>query len=131
MCARSPKSYRFSASICSRPSEDCGCRIASGGGSATSKESSPSRSHPLIATPTIDVVTSRSRIRRDIALYTGNDDNIIGDLVTDWTFSGRKVRFRGGLLGSMGSMDEEGRRTRHPLPRSRDAIADDPERAAH
>src|SRR4051794_17957032 len=48
---------------------------------------------------TVDVARAVAESGRDIALYTGNDDNIIGDLVTDWTFSGRKVRFRGGLLG--------------------------------
>lgn len=38
-----------------------------------------------------------------IALYTGNDDNIVGDLLSDWVFSvgGRAIRQRivGGLLG--------------------------------
>lgn len=48
---------------------------------------------------TVDVARAVAESGRNIALYTGNDDNIIGDLVTDWTFSGRKVRFRGGLLG--------------------------------
>lgn len=48
---------------------------------------------------TIDVVRAVSDSGRDIALYTGNDDNIIGDLVTDWTFNGKKIRFTGGLLG--------------------------------
>lgn len=35
----------------------------------------------------------------DIALYTGNDDNIIGDLVTEFRVSRGSVFFRGGLLG--------------------------------
>lgn len=34
-----------------------------------------------------------------IALYTGNDDNIIPDLLADFRFSGGSVNFRGGLLG--------------------------------
>ncbi|HKP30840.1 MAG TPA: dihydrodipicolinate synthase family protein [Gemmatimonadales bacterium] len=42
--------------------------------------------------------------RRDVALYTGNDDNIVGDLVTPHRFmrsDGRRVtvRMTGGLLG--------------------------------
>jgi dihydrodipicolinate synthase/N-acetylneuraminate lyase len=36
---------------------------------------------------------------RDIALYTGNDDNIIPDLLADFSFGERKLRFSGGLLG--------------------------------
>jgi dihydrodipicolinate synthase/N-acetylneuraminate lyase len=34
-----------------------------------------------------------------IALYTGNDDNILLDLLTTYEFSGKRVRFSGGLLG--------------------------------
>ena len=39
--------------------------------------------------------------RDDIALYTGNDDNIVIDLLTEWNFGdgARKIRFTGGLLG--------------------------------
>jgi dihydrodipicolinate synthase/N-acetylneuraminate lyase len=36
---------------------------------------------------------------REIALYTGNDDNIIPDLLTDYRFPRGTVSFRGGLLG--------------------------------
>jgi hypothetical protein len=37
----------------------------------------------------------------EVALYTGNDDNIVADLMTDFRFcaSGDPVRFAGGLLG--------------------------------
>ena len=35
----------------------------------------------------------------EIALYTGNDDNIIPDLLTDFRFPGGCTSFRGGLLG--------------------------------
>jgi dihydrodipicolinate synthase/N-acetylneuraminate lyase len=35
----------------------------------------------------------------DIALYTGNDDNIVADLLTEFRVSGGSVFFRGGLLG--------------------------------
>jgi len=37
--------------------------------------------------------------RRDIALYTGNDDNIIHDLLTPFPWSDPPLRFAGGLLG--------------------------------
>ena len=36
---------------------------------------------------------------KDIALYTGNDDNIIPDLITEFCFASGSVRFSGGLLG--------------------------------
>jgi dihydrodipicolinate synthase/N-acetylneuraminate lyase len=51
---------------------------------------------------TIDVVRAVFESGRDdLALYTGNDDNILVDLLTEWNFgdSGRKLRFTGGLLG--------------------------------
>ncbi|MDZ4800362.1 MAG: dihydrodipicolinate synthase family protein [Bryobacteraceae bacterium] len=48
---------------------------------------------------TLDVVRAVIDSGRDIALYTGNDDSIVTDLITDWTFQGRKIRFAGGLLG--------------------------------
>lgn len=37
--------------------------------------------------------------REDIALYTGNDDNIVGDLVTPFPSGKRQLRIVGGLLG--------------------------------
>jgi len=40
--------------------------------------------------------------RDDVALYTGNDDNIIGDLLTPFTFGGRTRFIDGGLLGQWG-----------------------------
>jgi dihydrodipicolinate synthase/N-acetylneuraminate lyase len=50
---------------------------------------------------TLDVVraVAESDRARDIALYTGNDDNIVADLLTPFTFGGNTVRFAGGLLG--------------------------------
>lgn len=54
---------------------------------------------------TIDVVRAvcNSERRDEIALYTGNDDNIIGDLLTPYRFningSTIEKRFIGGLLG--------------------------------
>lgn len=50
---------------------------------------------------TLDVVraVAESSRARDIALYTGNDDNIVLDLITEFRFGDRSVRFAGGLLG--------------------------------
>jgi dihydrodipicolinate synthase/N-acetylneuraminate lyase len=51
---------------------------------------------------TIDVVRAVAASGRDdIALYTGNDDNIVGDLVTPFPFGedGASRRIVGGLLG--------------------------------
>jgi dihydrodipicolinate synthase/N-acetylneuraminate lyase len=52
---------------------------------------------------TIDVVRAVLETGRDdVALYTGNDDNIIVDLLTPWTFAGRTRHIVGGLLGQWG-----------------------------
>lgn len=52
---------------------------------------------------TFDVVRAVAESGRDITLYTGNDDNIIVDLLTEYrirTASGEKrMRIKGGLLG--------------------------------
>jgi dihydrodipicolinate synthase/N-acetylneuraminate lyase len=48
---------------------------------------------------TLDVVRAVAESGRAIALYTGNDDNILLDLLTPFRFGGRTVRIRGGLLG--------------------------------
>ncbi|HWZ98478.1 MAG TPA: dihydrodipicolinate synthase family protein [Candidatus Dormibacteraeota bacterium] len=52
---------------------------------------------------TLDVVRAVAGAGRDIALYTGNDDNIVMDLVTPYAFdsNGKKIERRivGGLLG--------------------------------
>jgi dihydrodipicolinate synthase/N-acetylneuraminate lyase len=40
--------------------------------------------------------------RKDIALYTGNDDNIIVDLLTPWRYDNRTIFVAGGLLGQWG-----------------------------
>jgi dihydrodipicolinate synthase/N-acetylneuraminate lyase len=50
---------------------------------------------------TLDVVRALalSGRTREIALYTGNDDNIVVDLLTEFQLGGESVRFRGGLLG--------------------------------
>ena len=48
---------------------------------------------------TLDVVRAVAESGRDITLYTGNDDNIVIDLLTEYDCGGRKMRIRGGLLG--------------------------------
>lgn len=49
---------------------------------------------------TLDVVRAvLDAGRDDIALYTGNDDNIVPDLLTPYRFGGRERRMVGGLLG--------------------------------
>ncbi|MEO6847450.1 MAG: dihydrodipicolinate synthase family protein [Chthoniobacterales bacterium] len=40
--------------------------------------------------------------REDLALYTGNDDNIIVDLLTRWRWNGKTRFISGGLLGQWG-----------------------------
>ena len=49
---------------------------------------------------TLDVVRAVMEAgREDIALYTGNDDNIVADLLTPFRFAGVGLRIVGGLLG--------------------------------
>jgi len=50
---------------------------------------------------TIDVIRAIIDIGREkeIPLYTGNDDNIIFDLITPFRFNNKEVRISGGLLG--------------------------------
>jgi dihydrodipicolinate synthase/N-acetylneuraminate lyase len=50
---------------------------------------------------TLEVIRAFAESGRteQIALYTGNDDNILLDLLTTYEFSGKRVRFSGGLLG--------------------------------
>jgi len=50
---------------------------------------------------TIDVVRALAESGRanEVALYTGNDDNILNDLCAVFDFNGQHIRFAGGLLG--------------------------------
>ena len=50
---------------------------------------------------TLDVIrgVADSGRKDEIALYTGNDDSIIVDLLTPFEFGGKTYRIRGGLLG--------------------------------
>lgn len=52
---------------------------------------------------TLDVVRAvMDSGREDVALYTGNDDNIIGDLLTPFEMKGKIRHVAGGLLGQWG-----------------------------
>jgi len=50
---------------------------------------------------TIDVVRALAHSGRahQVALYTGNDDNILNDLLTPFAFGDQQIRMVGGLLG--------------------------------
>ena len=50
---------------------------------------------------TIDVVRALAQSGRaqDVTLYTGNDDNILLDLLTTFDFGAQRIGFAGGLLG--------------------------------
>lgn len=48
---------------------------------------------------TLDVVRAVAESGRDIPLLTGNDDNIVLDLLTPFRFANRELRIGGGLLG--------------------------------
>ena len=50
---------------------------------------------------TLDVARAVAESGRahEIALYTGNDDHILLDLLTEFDFGGKRVSFAGGLLG--------------------------------
>jgi dihydrodipicolinate synthase/N-acetylneuraminate lyase len=50
---------------------------------------------------TLDVVRALAQSGRaqKVALYTGNDDNILNDLLTRFDFGGQPLRIAGGLLG--------------------------------
>jgi hypothetical protein len=58
---------------------------------------------PFSRYSTVDVVRAVAESGRDIALYTGNDDNIVMDLVTPFRFQAdgkqKEMRIVGGLLG--------------------------------
>lgn len=55
---------------------------------------------PFSRYQTLDVVRAVAEAgRQDIALYTGNDDHIVLDLLARYRFAGREWRIVGGLLG--------------------------------
>jgi dihydrodipicolinate synthase/N-acetylneuraminate lyase len=70
---------------------------------------------------TLDVVRAVATSGRDIALYTGNDDNIVVDLLTTFPFA--ELRIAGGLLGHWAvwtrravELLEEVKAARDPIP---------------
>jgi dihydrodipicolinate synthase/N-acetylneuraminate lyase len=69
---------------------------------------------------TIDVVRAVLESGRDeVALYTGNDDNIIGDLLTPFSFGGRTRHIEGGLLGQWGVWTERAVKLLEDIKRAR------------
>jgi dihydrodipicolinate synthase/N-acetylneuraminate lyase len=50
---------------------------------------------------TLDVIRAVAESGRasSLALYTGNDDHIVLDLLSNWSIDGQVLRFAGGLLG--------------------------------
>ncbi|MGQ0765819.1 MAG: dihydrodipicolinate synthase family protein [Gemmatimonadota bacterium] len=78
---------------------------------------------------TFDVVRAvRDSGRRDIALYTGNDDNIVPDLITAFPGAGRSERRRlhlaGGLLGQWAVWTERAVWLLHRVREIRDGRGD-------
>lgn len=77
---------------------------------------------------TIDVVRAVTEAgRTDVALYTGNDDSIVLDLLTPFSFesAGRRVisRFAGGLLGHWGVWTRSSVTLFEQIKRVRDAAS--------
>lgn len=72
---------------------------------------------------TIDVVRAVLEAGRDdVALYTGNDDNIIADLLTPFEFGGRTRHIVGGLLGQWGVWTEQAVALLDEIKQARTAI---------
>ena len=95
---------RSSASTSSRPSAGRSCRIGFWRRFAEIENVVAIKIAPFNRYQTLDVVRAVAESGRDdIALYTGNDDNIVLDLLTPYRFrvGGREVERRivGGLLG--------------------------------
>ena len=66
---------------------------------------------------TLDVVRAVAAAGRasEIALYTGNDDNILIDLVTPFRVEGKVLRIRGGLLGHWAVWTQTAARLLHEI----------------
>jgi hypothetical protein len=70
---------------------------------------------------TLDVVRAVAESGRDISLYTGNDDNIVMDLITPFAFqvNGKLAERRiVGGLGPLGSLDPVSRGPAAGMPGS-------------
>ena len=101
---RSPGSPRCSASTCNRPSAAANCPTGSGRSFVELPEVVAIKIAPFNRYQTLEVLRAVAESgREDIALYTGNDDNIVMDLITPHRFRvrGKEVELRivGGLLG--------------------------------
>ncbi|HTO03109.1 MAG TPA: dihydrodipicolinate synthase family protein, partial [Opitutus sp.] len=69
---------------------------------------------------TIDVVRAVLETGRDdVALYTGNDDNIIGDLITPFQLNGKAGHIAGGLLGQWGVWTKQAVKLLEDIKRAR------------
>lgn len=69
---------------------------------------------------TLDVVRAvMASGREEIALYTGNDDHIIGDLITPFEWEGSTRYLQGGLLGQWGVWTQVAVETFHAIQRAR------------
>ena len=121
---------RSSASTCNPASAGVFFPQASGAGSRRSKTWSPSRWRPSIASrrSTWCAPSPRqaarwipdNRAAGGIALYTGNDDNIVADLLGDWVFdvSGKPVHaaHRRRPARPLGVLDQGRRRNPQAMP---------------
>lgn len=80
---------------------------------------------------TLDVIRAVAESERPIALYTGNDDNIVMDLVTPFSFQikgvRRELRIVGGLLGHWAVWTQKATELLHDCH----AAARDPENICH
>ena len=79
---------------------ETGSASTSGVSSSRSTTSTSIKIAPFNRYQTLDDVAQSWMSReRDIALYTGNDDMIVYDLLSEYRLNGRTVHFAGGLLG--------------------------------
>ena len=116
MSGRWPGPYPLSDSTFSRRSEDASSPTISGAGFADIENVVAIKIAPFNRYQTLDVVRAVAESGRadDIALYTGNDDNIVMDLLTE--FAVRTVRrtrastHRGRPSGPLERLDQPGRR---------------------
>ena len=65
---------------------------------------------------TLDVVRAVAQSGRapEVALYTGNDDNILNDLLTKFDFGTQPLRIVGRLAGPLGGLDQDCRFSPRP-----------------
>ena len=97
------RSCRSSVSTCSRPSAAAVLPYAFWRRFAEIENVVAIKIAPFNRYQTLDVIRAVAESGRDVALYTGNDDNIVMDLLTPFPSRRRRagppVRIVGGLLG--------------------------------